>query len=164
MAGMAACKQRLQRRSPDSNVSSSGHDSGGICYYSDNLEEIKFMRFVCRHWGCWRCGDITCSRRVHCPLTHCHVSLQTAPQICHGCPCLHSKGKPIAVAEGSHPWNTMLLPLWQPRAHSSTQPKKEASPGHALSGAMGKRWVRLQPRITFRPPTSVMQSRGGGGG
>lgn len=41
MAGMAAPKQRLQRRTPDSNVSSSGHDAGGICYYSDNLEEIK---------------------------------------------------------------------------------------------------------------------------
>lgn len=81
MAGMAAPKQRLQRRTPDSNLSSSGHDAGGICYYSDNLEEIKSKRSLCWHWGCWRCGDNACSRYVCCPLTHCHVSLQTAPHM-----------------------------------------------------------------------------------
>lgn len=50
--------------------------------------------------------------------------------------------------------------LYRGLGAGSTQPKKEASPGLVSSGTLGKRWVRLQPQITFRPPTSVMQSWG----
>lgn len=52
---------------------------------------------------------------------------------------------------------TRFLPLnWA----QSTHPQKQASAGLVLLGTLGKWWVRWQPQITFRPPTSMMQSQG----